>query len=183
MAKNILILLGSPRKNANTKQMAREFAQGAQENGHQVTIIDAAALDVHGCMACDQCWKLGIPCVQEDDFYKITPALEKADVLVFACPVYFYGMPAQLKAVIDRLYSYCSEETLVKLNIKESVLLMAAADDEPKNFDGAVATYKTTAEFLGWEDRGALVADHVSAQGEIVNGDWLQRCYELGRSL
>ena len=64
MGKNVLILLGSPRKEGNSHLLAKAFAEGAESAGHTVTYFDAGKGGIAGCMACGGCWKTGAPCVQ-----------------------------------------------------------------------------------------------------------------------
>lgn len=107
MSKNIVVITGSPRKNGNSFAMTDAFIKQAQANGHNVTRFDAAMKKVGGCHACETCFKTGKACSFDDDFNTIAPAIEKADVVVFTMPVYWYTMPSQIKGVIDRLYSFC----------------------------------------------------------------------------
>ena len=100
----ILILQGSPNTNGSTAILAREFAVGAQEAGHDVDIVNVASLDVAPCTGCVACG-YGGPCAQYDDFDELREQILASDMLVFATPLYYYGMTAQLKAVVDR---FCS---------------------------------------------------------------------------
>ena len=97
----ILVLTGSPRKNGNSNTLATQFIRGAKEAGHEVIRFDAAASNVHPCIACNSCGMDG-PCVQKDDMAAILDKMVQADVLVLATPVYFYSMDGQLKTLIDR---------------------------------------------------------------------------------
>lgn len=56
-------------------------------------------------MPCETCFKTGKACSFDDDFNIIAPAILDADVIVFTMPVYWYSIPAQIKGVIDRMYS------------------------------------------------------------------------------
>ena len=81
MAKNIIVLTGSPRAGGNSDQMAEAFARGAQSAGHLVTKISTAQLRVQGCVACGGCYQSGDkPCCHDDDFNRIAPLIESADV-------------------------------------------------------------------------------------------------------
>lgn len=183
MDKKILILTGSPRKNGNSDMLADAFMKGAQEKGHIVNKIEVAKLNVSGCNACDKCWTKDVACVQCDDMAEIEPLLESADMLVLVSPLYFYGISAQLKSVIDRLYAYCVGSCKEPLKIKESALIMCGECDEEKFYSGAIDTYRYTADFMKWEDRGALIATGVSAIGDVLKGDWLTRAQTFGTSI
>ena len=106
MGKKIVVITGSPRANGNSAAMAAAFVKAAEEKGHEVARFDAAMMNVGGCRACCGCFKSGKACAFDDDFNKIAPEIEAADAVVFAMPVYWYTMPAQIKAVLDKFYSF-----------------------------------------------------------------------------
>ena len=102
---NILILTGSPRHGGNTDLLAEAFAKGASTN-HCVDIVSVGDYKVNPCMGCNACFKNDANiCCQKDDMQVIYNKLAQADMLVIASPVYFYGLSAQLKAVIDRCHN------------------------------------------------------------------------------
>ena len=106
MSKNILVITGSPRKNGNSFAMTDAFIIAAKAKGHSVTRFDAALnKKIGGCHACETCFKSGKACSFDDDFNMVAPLIEKADAIVFTMPVYWYSIPAQIKGVIDRIYS------------------------------------------------------------------------------
>lgn len=107
MCKKIVVITGSPRENGNSIAMTDAFIRAAKEKGHRVMRFDAAKMNVGGCQACETCYKTGKACSFDDDFNLIAPAVLDADVIVFSMPVYWYSIPAQIKAVIDKLYSFC----------------------------------------------------------------------------
>ena len=101
----ILVLVGSVRRGGNTDLLARAFAKGAQEH-HDVDIVSVADYKVCPCIGCNSCFgRADHTCFQKDDMAEIYRKLRHTDVLVIASPVYFYGISAQLKAVIYRLHT------------------------------------------------------------------------------
>ena len=66
----ITVLQGSPHKNGSSNFLAEQFIKGAEENGHRVTVLDAAHMDLHPCIGCGKCGMNGI-CVHKDDNSKI----------------------------------------------------------------------------------------------------------------
>lgn len=179
--KNIVVITGSPRKNGNSDRMANAFIKGAAQNGHQLTKIVADDLHIQGCKACDACYSTGKPCIFEDDFNKIAPALLAADAIVFATPLYWFTFPEQIKAVIDRFYALLRGTTPFKGN-KECALLVCGAD-EKENFDGIVKTYEIMADYLGWTNRGVVIAPEVSEKGAIEGSAALTEAKELGERM
>lgn len=101
----VLVIIGS-KKNGNTDKITRQFINGAISAGHEVDVEYLfTKKNVHGCIDCQTCKRNGGICVWKDD---ITPMLDKvlkADVLVFASPVYFFSISSQLKLFMDRTYA------------------------------------------------------------------------------
>ena len=100
----ITVLQGSPNRKGSTAILTEAFAQGARGNGHDVDIIEVDHANIHPCTGCVACG-YGGSCVQHDGFDDIRERILESDLLVFATPLYYYGMSAQLKACIDR---FCS---------------------------------------------------------------------------
>ena len=169
MKKNIVVITGSPRKNGNSFAMTDSFIAAAQAEGHTVTRFDAAMLNVGGCRACETCFKTGKACSFDDDFNKIAPAVESADTVVFSMPVYWYTMPAQIKAVIDKMYSLCVGNRPVAG--KECALIACCEEDDMTVLDGVRIPYERTAALLRWKSVGEVLISGVLAAGEIEKTD------------
>jgi multimeric flavodoxin WrbA len=108
MSKKILILNGSPKKNGNTAELVTWFAEGARSKGAEVEVIRASRLrhTANGCTSCRICQtKREYECVIDDAARGVLKKMAKADIIVFATPLYFYGPSAQLKLIIDRMFS------------------------------------------------------------------------------
>lgn len=113
MKRKIMVLSGSPRKDGNTSTVVGWFAEGAKEAGASVELIDVTKLKSKfgGCIACMGCQKSEkYECAVEDDVQPVLARIPEADVLVFATPTYFFGPTAQIKSLLDRMYS------LIKFN-------------------------------------------------------------------
>lgn len=101
----IVLLLGSPNRQGSSRMLAESFRQGAEEAGHTVELIDAAHSNIHPCTGCIRCGYEG-PCSQKDDVDAIRAKILGADMMVFVTPLYYYGMSAQLKAMVDRFCAF-----------------------------------------------------------------------------
>ncbi|MBQ6036455.1 MAG: flavodoxin family protein [Lachnospiraceae bacterium] len=101
----ILVLNGSPKKEkSDTLCITRAFLTGMEEAGQQdVQIIHAVDLHIEYCTGCFACMHNGGNCINEDDMKGILEKILESDLLIFSFPLYCYGMPAPLKAVIDRI--------------------------------------------------------------------------------
>jgi multimeric flavodoxin WrbA len=100
----ITVLTGSPRKNGNSAYLTEQFINGAKDAGHEVFKFDCAHHKIAGCSACNHCGMNG-DCALKDDFEIVRPHIVAADMVVFVSPMYYFGISAQLKTVIDRFYS------------------------------------------------------------------------------
>ena len=176
---NIVVLVGSVRKGGNTEVLAEEFAKGARENNN-VEIISVADYKINPCVGCNSCYEReGHKCFQKDDMDIIYSKLSEADILVIASPVYFYGITAQLKTLIDRLHTPMRYDFKIK---KMALLLVAASEIEPV-FDSIKLQYKLVLDFFKLEDVGEVLVREVKDKGDIKNNPLLEDAYNLGKSL
>ena len=176
---NIVILIGSMRKGGNTDMLARSFANGAKRNNH-IEIVSVADYKVNPCIGCNRCYTSdGNRCFQKDDMDDICEKLSKADILVIASPVYFYGISSQLKAVIDRLHAPMRND----FPIRRLGLLLVGATTVPNLFDAIETQYESTLKFFGLGDIGRIFVGGVKDVGDIEGNDALQKAYELGLSV
>lgn len=175
--KNILVLTGSPRRGGNSSHMADAFVEGAEKNGHTLLRFDTGRLKIGGCMACKKCFSKGTACVFKDDFNTLAPHIEHADMLVLVTPLYWYSFPAQLKAVIDKMYSLFIAERPVK--IKQCLMLVCGETDVLTDFDGIVRSYEEIAKLMEWENCGVKIVPAVNEVGDILQTNSLKEIKEL----
>jgi multimeric flavodoxin WrbA len=97
----VLGIYGSPRKGGNTDTLLDAVLEEAAKAGAEVEKVYCRRLKMSGCIECGGCDKTG-QCVVDDDMQKVYPLLERAEAVVLAAPVFFYNVPAQCKALIDR---------------------------------------------------------------------------------
>ena len=181
MAKNILVLTGSPRKDGNSDKMADAFIAGARQSGHAVTKYSTADKKIDGCKDCKNCFRDGNACVIHDDFNSLAPLIEQADMVVFATPVYWFSFPAQIKAVIDRFFSFHIGER--PINVAQSALLVCAGDTDASVLEGVIGPYRSMASFLKWKDCGIISATGVNNKNDILKTEFLERALALGKSI
>jgi multimeric flavodoxin WrbA len=175
----ILILSGSPRKGGNTELLVEAFVKGASQK-HHVEVVSVHNYKVNPCLGCNACFKSKDNiCVQKDDMQTIYDKMAHADMLVIASPVYFYGLSAQLKAVIDR----CHNPIRDTFPIKKMALLLVGAATLPELFDSILAQYQLCLNFFKLEDAGRVLVRGAKDKGDINNTDALNEAFELGKSL
>ena len=175
----IVVLLGSARRNGNTELLAKAFADGAGKR-HEVEMIFAADYRIHPCTGCNCCYtREGNRCVQDDDMTEIYDRLAQADTVVIASPVYFYGVSAQLKALIDRLHTPMRNS----FRIRRLGLILVGAATIPDLFDPIVMQYRMILRFFGLEDIGTVLVSGAMEKGDVQAGDGTRRAYEMGSRL
>ncbi len=176
---HITVLIGSPRRNGNTALLAESFAKGARD-GNTVELLRAADYCINPCLGCNACYlNEGHACAQRDDMALIYQKLMRTDTLVIASPVYFYGVSAQLKALVDRLHTPLRNE----FHIKQLGLILVGAASLPNLFDPIVIQYRMICEFFSLEDIGMVLVPSAREAGDVLTGDGLKRAYELGTSI
>lgn len=159
----ITILNGSPRKE-NTAAMAEAFAEGAREAGHEVEILHVGKMKIGGCLGCEYCHTKGEgKCVQKDDMEKVIPAYLESDMLVFATPIYYFDMTAQLSAAIQRVYC-------IGKPAKATKAAMLISSGSPGTGEGAITSYRNMLAFLGIEDMGvcALAGEENKSEAKLA---------------
>lgn len=179
MSRNILIVLGSPRKGGNTTMLAESFARGAREAGHEVRFADAGSAKINGCLGCEYCFSHEGACCQQDAMQDFYPELRWCDTLVYASPVYCFTFSAQIKAFIDRMYCGIGKP----FGIADTVLLTALEDKDPSVANYIIDTYRALTAYCHMNDAGVVAVNNVYAKGAIEGNPGLDEAYQLGRSL
>ena len=105
--------------------------------------------------------------------------LKVADVVVIASPVYFYGISAELKAIIDRLHTPMRNE----FRVKKLALLLVGAATLPELFDAIKLQYQLVLNFFDLEDAGMVLVRGVKEMGDIKETKALEEAYNLGSSM
>ena len=175
----IIVLMGSPNRKGSTSILVEHFIDGAKEAGHDCEVIDVCHADIHPCTGCVACGYEG-PCVQHDDVEMIRRKLLNADMVVFATPLYYYGMSAQLKTVVDR---FCAYNSSLNSRHLKSALLTVAWNADDWTFDALEAHYKTLVRYINFEDKGMILGYGCGTPGMTSRSKYPKEAYKLGRSL
>lgn len=181
MSKKIVVITGSPRKNGNSQAMTEAFIKTAEARGHSVRRYDAAEMELGGCRACQTCFSTGNACTFDDGFNTMAPDILAADVVVFTMPVYWYSIPAQIKCVIDKLYSFCVAGRDV--GGKECALIACCEEEDMSVLDGVRVPIERSAALLGWRMAGEVLIPGVLNEGDIAKTDGVARAAALAESL
>lgn len=183
----ILGIMGSPRLKSNTDLLLDEALKGAQSQLAEVEKIVVDKLKIGPCREYYGCLKDG-NCVIRDDMDDIYPKLLEADGLIVASPIFFYGLSAQLKALIDRCQALWARKYVLKHNLSASarrgVFIGVGATRGEKLFDGSILTIKYLFKAIGVDYAGELLVRGVDKRGEIKeHPSVLSDAFELGRKL
>lgn len=174
----IVVLEGSPNKNGSSNLLAENFIRGAEEAGHSIQVIDAAHANIYPCTGCIHCGYEG-PCSQKDDMDGIRQKILDADMMVFVTPLYYYGISAQLKTLIDR---FCAFNSSIQRKHMKSALISAAWNSDNWTFEALVTHYKTLVRYLNLEDMGMILGTGCGTPAMTQGSGFPKIAYELGKS-
>lgn len=183
MSKKIVILSSSCRKAGNSNSLCGEFARGAQDAGHEVKTFRLPELTINGCLGCRACQANGGSCVQKDDMTEIYAALRQADVWVFATPVFFYNVTAQLKAAMDRCFALFGAAKYDK----NAYFIYSATDNGPNVMESMAGMEDTFRRFIACfpdiQVTGILRGVGAAEIGDVQKLPVFQQAYEMGKSV
>lgn len=162
MKKKVLGIYGSPRKGGNSDKLLDKALEGARSAGAETSTIYCRDLNMSGCIECGGCDKSG-KCVVKDDMQLVYPLLEEADIIFLASPIFFYGLTAQLKSLIDRGQAMWSKRRLEKAPKErkryergKGYLIAVGATRGKHLFEGAELTAKYFFDALDMNYQGGL---------------------------
>ncbi len=174
MAVTILALAGSARRGGNTEMLLDWCLEAAREEGAEIVKFRLCELDLHGCRACDACWKEG-SCVVRDDMQALYPYLRTADSIVLASPVYSMGMPAVPKMVVDRCQPYWALKYVLRRPLVEpgrperlGAFLSCSGTSFDYVFDGIRLVVRDLWHLLEVSPAGELLCPGIDSKGEIL---------------
>lgn len=183
--KNILAIYCSPRENSISGALLNKALEAFQEIDFHIVTLYIRDFTIEACDACEICYN-GEECPIDDDMKKIYQLLERADALILASPVYFYGFPAKAKAMIDRCQLFWARKYLLNKPIvpkKPAVAIFTAASKGNKVFEGIRLTAKYFLDSISSD-----LLDFLALRGydngveEITQEDY-KRSYVLGQRL
>ncbi len=186
----VLGLFGSPRKGGNTDLLLEEALKGAQAEGAEVERLRISDFDIMPCRECLACYGKG-ECVVIDDMHKIYPKLLEADIIILASPIFFYGVTAWVKALVDRCQALWARKYVLKDPYlgkegkkRRGFLISVGGTKGEKVFDGAILTARYFFDVLNADYAGELAFRQVDAKGDILkHAGALHEAYEAGRRL
>ena len=170
----ILGIMGSPRYGGNSDLLLDNALKGAKESGAEIEKIRLCDLNISPCSECHGCDDTG-ECIQNDDMQLIYPKIIKADRLFLASPIFFMGISAQTKAMIDRcqciwVRRYKLKQTIGKgREFRKGFFISVGGSKNPEKFIGAVKTVKAFFTSLDFTYEKELLIAGVDEKGAIAN--------------
>jgi multimeric flavodoxin WrbA len=183
--KQVLVILGSPRRKGNSATLADRISRGAKSAGAEVETVFLQGLKISPCRGCNTCQKDNSKgCAIKDDMQEIYPKLIKADAWVIASPVYWFTMSAQTKIFMDRCYALTAYAKNPFVG-KRIAIAMSYGDADPfkSGCVNALRTFQDAYRYAGSKIVGMVYGSATEA-GEIANNEALmQKAEELGKRL
>jgi len=183
----ILGIMGSPRIKGNTDVLLDQAMEGARSQGAEVEKIIVDKLKIAPCREYYGCARDG-NCVIRDAMDEVYPKLLSADGIILASPMFFYGLSAQVKALIDRCQALWARKHILKQNLsgsgRKGAFIAVGATKGKNLFNGSILTMKYFFEAIGVEYSDELLVYGVDRKGEIrEHPTALADAFELGRKL
>ncbi len=181
--------MGSPRVKGNTQLLLEEAMRGASEQGAQITFFELNSMKIRGCQDCGGCAKSGV-CVKKDDMEQIYPVIRQCSRFILASPIFFVGVSAQAKAMIDRCQCFWYEKYILKRPIAQGpygragLFLSVGGMGGIEGKNCSEATARAFFRTISVPEHQTLGYLGVDAKGDILKQPQaLKEAYEAGRKL
>ena len=167
----VLGILGSPRRQSNTEILLDSALAGAVDRGAEVEKVSLSEMDIAPCKEIYACLESG-RCAIHDDMQFLYEKLLTVDHVIFASPIFFYGITAQAKAMVDRCQALWVRKYVLGMDrddtrIRRGVFISVGATKGKNLFDGAVLTVKYFYDAIGVDYISALLVNKVDTAARI----------------
>ncbi|RMD56066.1 MAG: flavodoxin family protein [Nitrospirae bacterium] len=173
----------------NSEILLNKALEAIREDGHNITLFRPSEMDISPCTNCGGCDETG-ECVIEDDMDGVYRAIRDGDRFIIASPIFFFGLTAQLKALIDRCQAFWCEKYLLKKPLPEGnygrrgLLIMVGGMKREIGFKCGEATAKAFFRTISVPKHETLYYEGVDAKGAILkHPSALKEVYEAGKRL
>lgn len=183
----IVAFLGSPRKDGNTELLLRETVRGIERSGIRVETFNLNLMKIRPCQDCGGCKETG-RCVIDDDMSEIYGAIREADRIIVASPIFFSGLSAQTKIMIDRCQNFYCEKYLLGKPIKEGkygrkgLLLLVGGQKKGVGAKCSEVTAEIFLKTISVSERKTFSFLGIDGKGAVLkHPEALKRAFEAGK--
>ncbi len=183
--KRVLIVAASPRKSGNSTLLALRAAEGVKAEGGEADIVPIGHLKIAPCNACNSCiTKPEAACVIKDDMQPLYQKIRNSQGILFATPVYWFNMSAQMKLFIDRAYAI-QDKGCWAFTGKDVGVILTYGDEDVFASGGtnALRSFQDVFAFAQANYVGSVYGSADKAGDIRTNEKLLQKAYDLGRRL
>ena len=184
-----IAFLGSPRRNGNSELLLTEAIKGVEASGSEVRVFNLNLLDTKPCQNCGGCDETGV-CVLDDDMSDIYKEIRTADRFILASPIFFFGLSAQSKTMIDRCQCFWCEKYILKKPLPEGeygrkgLLFLVGGLKKEIGVECAAATAKAFFRTISVKEHKTLSFLGIDAKAAILNHPTaLRDAFEAGKGL
>ena len=183
--KRVLILTASPRKNGNSTILALKAAEGVKAEGGEADVVSIGNLKIAPCNACDSCRTTPeAGCVIKDDMQPLYQKIKDSKGIIFATPIYWFNVSAQMKSLLDRTYATYNKGIYAFTGKDVGVIL--TYEDEDVFVSGGINALRSFQDIFAYVKANLMGAVYGTANkaGEVQNNEkLLQKAYDLGKKL
>ena len=186
MHPQIVAFYGSPRKKGNTTELLKKAVAGAQTKGAKVEEIYLSDLDMSPCLEIYGCKQAG-RCVIQDDFQTVYDKIDTCDGIMLASPIFFYGVSAHTKILMDRCQSFWVRQNWLQTGVAEKpgkkigLFISVGATNGKKLFDGALLSVRYFLKALDGQLWDSLLYRGLDFEGDVErHPDYLEAAYAMG---
>ncbi len=185
----VVSFLGSPRAGGNSELLLGESLRAVAEGGHESVLFRLNEMNLRPCQNCGGCDETGV-CVIEDGMDDIYGAIRTADRFILASPIFFFGLSAQTKIMIDRCQCFWCEKYLLKKAIpagaygRKGLLLLVGGMKKEVGIQCSESTAKAFFRTISVPGHETLGFRGVDAKGAILeHSSALADAYRAGKAL
>lgn len=183
-------MLGSPRLDGNAAQLLNAALEGARSSDAEVERLDLAVMNIHPCMECRACDSAAECSQRNDDMAGIYARIRQVDAIVLSSPIFFMGLTAQTKAMIDRCQCFWVEKYVMGRKAYEGrdrpkgLFLSCAGSPKPTIFEPALHVAKAFFAAIDYQYTGDVLLGHTDDPGLSPRKEVaLRQAFEAGKRL
>lgn len=185
----VVAFQGSPRVDGNTDILLKETLRAIGETVQDTRVFTLNMMNIKPCQDCGGCDKSGA-CIINDDMSGIYDVIREADRIILASPVFFFGLSAQTKSMIDRCQAFWCEKYLLRKTIppgpfgRKGLLLLVGGMKKEIGIQCSEATAAAFFRTVSVPEHSTLSFLGIDAKGEVLNHpDALQSAFGAGKEL